>query len=465
MYYYHPTERAQWVVMVEGPVDWRECMLGVSPRDWHLELGLFSTGAIADDVRLRVWRSELTEAPGQWQALETLTNVSFQLSPLQTTRAATPDWERLASRCLAGLASPQVMHPLASRLGGVAYHSMWDQYRNIYVRPKAYIELICQASIARALHRAAKHLPLAGAEKISEQLAEQVIPRFFNRTLGMFDNTYAGSRSQLPSEAARREHAVVETWYSLSNLGDILYLSREYPHNEALRKQAEQAVMTWLAIGHEIGHVFPLFLDVTTREGHGAGSLNIAVGGLYADVMLAAAALLPHRADEFKAEAGKALTVLHRFPVQQMFHQPEMLARAAESAFRLSAEDIAYESIGQDFLRALLLMQYRDKVNGGLFEGCAGMMYPTFRESVASLMTLASHRDKLPQLPGADICDLGIIKCRRFLKDYGTNGALPVEGLATREMEGGGSVGTAIYAAGGVFDLAFLQKVSINPSS
>jgi hypothetical protein len=200
-----------------------------------------------------------------------------------------------------------------------------------------------------------------------------------------------------------------------------------------------------------------LFLDVTSRESQG-GKLNIAAGGLYADAMVSAASLLPRRADEFLAEAAEALTVIRRFPVQQTFHQPESLARAAESAFVLGDEDSSYVRVGEDFINALLLMQYRDSVNGGLFEGCAGMMYPTFRESVAALMTLALLGDRLPKLPTKNMCELGLARCFRFLEHYGSDAVLPVEGLPTKEVPGGGTVGTAIYAAGGVFDLAHLQK-------
>ena len=454
MYYYHPTQRTQWVVMVDGPVDWRECRLGVAPRNGALELGLFSTGTIAPDAKLKVWHSKFDDVPSQWQALETLVTTSFQLSPLPKRSGATPNWVKLASRCLTGLSSPRGIHPLAGQLGGVAYHSMLDEYQTIYARPKAYIELICQTSIARALHRAAQHIPLEGGAEISQRLTEGVIPHFFNSTLGLFENTYSGEGAQ---NSPRRKHAVLETWYALSSLSDILYLCAAFPHDEVLRRQAGQAVSTWLAIGRDIGHIFPLFLDVITRESQG-GKLNVAVGGLYAGVMLSAATLFPQRADEFKAEAAQALTVLRRFPLQQMFHQPEMLAGAAESAFLLGAEDRSYDRMGEDFLHALLLMQYRDAVNGGLFEGCAGMMYPTFRESVASLLTLASLGHRVPQLPVRSICESGVARCYRFLKYYDRRAVFPTEGLATKEVPDGANVGTAIYAAGGVFDLAYLQK-------
>jgi hypothetical protein len=33
--------------------------------------------------------------------------------------------------------------------------------------------------------------------------------------------------------------------------------------------------------------------------------------------------------------------------------------------------------------RSCFIMMYRDPINAGLFEGCAGLMYPTFRESAA----------------------------------------------------------------------------------
>ncbi|MCA2215456.1 hypothetical protein [Jidongwangia harbinensis] len=450
MYYYHPTRKMQWVVMADGPVDWRECRLDVVPGQGVLELGLFSTGTVGSEVELKVWSSGSDVVPSQWRALETLVTQSFQLSPLPTRSGSGPDWMDQAGRCLAALTSERTMHPLARQLGGIAYHSMLDEHRAMYAQPKAYIELICQAGISRALHQAAQRLRLPGAIGISQRLAEHVIPRFFNPAMGIFENTYAGA-----GDRSGHGDAVVETWYALTSLGDILYLCAAFPENNNLREQATRAVETWLTIGRDVRHIFPLFIDVTTRENRG-GRLNIAVSGLYADVMLTAAEMLPHRADEFRVEAAEALTVLGRFPVQQMFHQPELLARAAESAFRLGGP---FRQIGADMVHAMLLMQYRNAVNGGLFEGCAGMMYPTFRESVAALVALVSLGDQLPHLPVRKIGELGMARCFRFLKNYGTDAVLPAEGLATTEMPDGANVGTAVYAAGAVFDLAYLQRL------
>jgi hypothetical protein len=450
IYCYNPAEKTQWVVMATGPVDWRECTLGVSIRDEALELGLFSTGLIGPEVSLEVWQSEMNDPPNQWQALKTLVAKSFALIPLPKSSDYTPDWVELASRCLTGLSS-DCQHPLANQLGGIAYYSMMDR-KSMYSRPKPYIELITQVSIARSLHQAAQHTPVEDVTGISGKLVQRVIPRFFNPELGLFENTYLGETDK----AQPSKNLVLETWYALSNLSDILFLCDAFPADD-LRELAIQSVSTWITIGKEVGYIWPLFLDVTTRDNRG-GKLNVAVGGLYANVMLSAAKILPHRAEELKTEAAQALTVMRRFPVQQLFHQPEQLAKAAESAFQLGVEDGAYEKMGHDFVHALLLMMYRDPINAGLFEGCAGMMYPTFRESVASLLTLARLGDRFLELPIRSICELGLSKCYRFLQHYGPGKVLPREGLGTKEVPDAGNIGTAVYAAGGVFDLAYMQR-------
>jgi hypothetical protein len=334
---------------------------------------------------------------------------------------------------------------------------MLDENKGPYARPKPYIELIPQLSIARALHRATLNTLVKDVTGISRKLVERVIPRFFNPEAGVFENAYSGEAASNPTRGSRSgKNVVLETWYSLSNLSDILYLCEAFP-TDGLRKLATESVLTWIAIGKEVGYIWPLFLEVTTRESQG-GKLNVAAGGLYADVMLTAARILPRRAEELKTEAARALTVMRRFPVQQLFHQPEQLARAAESAFLLGVEDRSYEKIGHDFVHALLLMMYRDPINAGLFEGCAGMMYPTFRESVASLMTLAALGDRVRELPIRSICELGLARCHRFLKRYDAGTVLPVEGLGTKEVSNAGDIGTALYAAGGVFDLAYMQR-------
>lgn len=466
IYCYNPATKTEWVVMADGPVDWSECRLSVSPKDAALELGLFSTGVIDPQVSLKVWHSEINEVPSQWHALETLIAKSFALIPLPTRPDYTPDWVELAAGCLAGLSSVG-QHPLAQQLGGVAYHSMLDERNSMYAKPKPYIELIPQVSIARALHRATQNTPVEDIAGISRKLVERVIPCFFNSELGVFENTYSGDRRTRQKRSPRRslkkahgsppsKNVVLETWYALSNLSDVLYLCEAFP-TDGLRELAIESVLTWIAIGKGIGHIWPLFLNVTTWESQG-GKLNVAAGGLYADVMLAASRIWPDRAEELKAEAAQALTVMRRFPVQQLFHQPEQLARAAESAFLLGVEDRSYEKMGHDFVHALLLMMYRDPINAGLFEGCAGMMYPTFRESVASLTTLAALGDNVRELPIRSICELGLSRCYRFLEHSGAGRALPREGLATKEVPNAGYIGTAIYAAGGVFDLAYVQR-------
>jgi hypothetical protein len=456
IYCYNPATETQWVVMAAGPVDWRDCSLGVSPRDGALELGLFSTGVIDPQVGLEVWRSTIDKLPSQWDAMATLITKSFALLPLPKRPDYTPDWVEVASRCWAGLSSKGWQHPLAKELGGIAYHSMLDNIKGQYAQPKPYIELIPQVSIARALHRATLNGLVEDGASISQKLVERVIPRFFNPKAGVFENSYSGKAGSQPIK-----NVVLETWYALSNLSDILYLCEAFP-TDALRKSAIESVSTWIAIGKEVGYIWPLFLNVATRESQG-GKLNVAAGGLYANVMLSAARILPHRAEELKTEAAQALTVMRRFPVQQLFHQPEQLARAAESAFLLGVEDRSYRKMGHDFVCALLLMMYRDPINSGLFEGCAGMMYPTLRESAASLMTLAALRDRFRELPIRSICERGLSTCHRFVKHYAAEKdvaetVLPFEGLGTTEVPDAGSIGTALYAAGGVFDLAYMQR-------
>jgi hypothetical protein len=462
IYYYHPESRTQWVVMVDGPVDWRECKLGISPRKAFLrkgvlELGLFSTGLVGQDVNLKVSRSEIGDLPNEWQAIKTLAAESFALLPLPKPPDFTPDWTDLASRCLTALKSNSYRHPLSKKLRAVAYRSIVNQQESMYSRPKPYIELITQASIARALHQGSQDIRGLDGTPTVQKLVNNIIPLFFNAEFGIFTNDYsAASTPGSANGVGERKRLVIETWYSLSNLSDIIYLSRAFPRAE-LRELAAQAVSTWIELGKDCGYLFPLFLDVPSRAMHG-DQLNIAVSGLYADVMLSAASLWPRRADEFKAEAAEALTVMRRFPVQRLFHQPELFARAAESSFLLSADDSSFENIGNDFLHALLLMMYRDPLNAGLFEGCAGMMYPTFRESVASLVALARVGGGLGNLPIDSIRQLGLSRCYRFLKHFKGGMVLPSEGLATKEAPNADRIGDAVYAAGGVFDLARMQK-------
>jgi hypothetical protein len=458
MYYYDPSNNKEWVLMAEGMVDWRQSAFDVQLVNQTLELGLFSNQDSLDGVRLKVWSSPRDHMPTQWEALATLIDRSFELLPLPKPPRRAPDWTSHAGQCLQTLQSPIARHPLTKELKAPAFES-FEVYRSMYARTNIFIELICQASIARSLHQASTKMVVKDKEDISRKMTRMVIPKFFRQDLGVFENAYpTGNSASRPGQMSFKNGdalCVVDTWYALSNLRDIIYLATAFP-TEGLTALVSRAVSRWIAIATERDHVFPLFLAMATGEGYGNG-LNVAASGLYAKVTLEAALLFPERADQLKEEAASALSTLRRFPLAQCFHQPELLAYAAQSAQALEVSSGQYAHWREDFLRMLLMMMYRDPPNVGLFQGCAGMMYPSFRESAASLAALAGFR-QISTLPLGDICRLGLSACDRFIHKKGHLAGLPVEGIATKELPEAGDIGTAIYAAGGVFDLACMQS-------
>ena len=68
----------------------------------------------------------------------------------------------------------------------------------------------------------------------------------------------------------------------------------------------------------------------------------------------------------------------------QMFYETMQLSWAALAAHRLGRSDWR-----DDFTRLLLLACYRQGEHAGLFQGCASLNYPAFRETVDAVSPLA----------------------------------------------------------------------------
>jgi hypothetical protein len=182
-------------------------------------------------------------------------------------------------------------------------------------------------------------------------------------------------------------------------------------------------------------------------------ALNPSVLGMYANCLVTGARLKPDKKTEFYEEATHALSLLRRWPLNQLFHQTVQLSWAAAAA-----HEIGKKAWRDDFLRCLLLNCYRQKDHAGLFQACTGLCYPAFRETIEAIEPWAAWLTEAPaELHLREILRLVLHKARQFLCT-GEMECLPQEGLATREQPQANNVGVAIYAAPQVFDLARLQR-------
>jgi len=472
LYYYDPRKQVEHVLMFDGPIDWRSCKLDrrvVEDSDGkpHLLVGLFSDSNLDDSIRVRHSKHERTflggqephdrdAMPDQWEALGTLTRESFKLLPIP--KAGEPyDWETAAEQCLSTLHKKRHDRDIGKDKLPIFFQSFESDESTYKLKPlKEYegtAELICQAGLASSLLSYAKMGPKNSQsfDKLGLSL-EKTLHNFYDSDTGVFHNTY-------PPKGEEWERAVVDTWYTFHNLFHVLRAAL-LAGDQQLEGLVHKAVNRAISFVHACNYQIPLFAKLSKAKEQGlpndasviGSALNPSVLGMYAMVLVEAADAYPKDTDDYHAEAIKALLQLRRWPWHQMFHQTVQLSWAAWAAHRLGRPDWR-----DDFTRCLLLSCYRQGKHAGLFQGCAGLSYPAFRETVEAVSPWIEWLTEANELPLRMILDLVLDKAQHFLSE-GLHTSLPQEGLATLEQPQAGQIGVAIYAAPQVFDLASLQK-------
>jgi len=472
LYYYDPRQRVEHVLMFDGPIDWRTCTLdrrvAVGPDGKsHLFVGLFSDTDLDKSILVKDFEQERQflkgqdsedrdAMPDQWEELRILTRESFRLLPIPNAGVAY-DWETTASKCLATLNKRRSYRELAGNKL-LLFFQTFEGEKSTYIQvpAKEYertAELISQAGLASSLLSYAEGKLRAG--DVFRELGlnlERTLNYFYDPETEFFNNTY-------PPRGEEWTRAVIDTWYPVHNLFHVLRAARLALDKELLGL-AHKAVNRAISFVHACNYQIPLFAKLSKASEQGSANdagiigfaLNPSVLGMYAMLLVEAAMAFPEDADRYRGEAADALMNLHRWPIHQLFHQTIQLSWAAWASHRLGKHEWR-----DDFVRCLLLSCYRRGEHAGLFQGCAGLMYPTFRESVEAVTPWIEFMDDIPDLPLRNVLDLVFDKARRFLSPA-PHSPLPQEGLATLEQPLAGNIGIAIYAAPQLFDLAHLQR-------
>jgi hypothetical protein len=477
LFYYDPRDRLQHVLMFEGDVDWRHCQLNrhiIEQPDgsYHLMVGLFSDQKIDGSIKMHHSKIKRTLSagqqagdrdamPDQWEALETLTQESFQLLPLP--EAGKPhDWRHEAELCVETLMKKSAARKIGER-ELLFFYEIFASNDSTYApkRPESEYkgtgELICQAGLASALLNYSRASPRNAQDfrNLGIQL-KNTLTYFYDETLVFFQNTY-------PPKGEEWTRAVFDTWYAFHNLFHVLRVAG-FTNDVNLRGQAHSAVKRMISFVRSCNYQIPLFAKLCKADEQGGpndGALigiasNTSVLGMYAMLLVEAANTFEIEAAEYREEAKVALRNLRRRPITQMFHQTLQLSWAAWAAHRLGETKWR-----DDFTRCLLLSCYRQGPNAGLFQGCAGLLYPTFRESVEAVIPFIEFQEQIPELPLRLILNLVLNKARLFLCEA-PHAGLPQEGLATCEQPQAKKIGIAIYAAPQVFELAQLALFQKN---
>lgn len=476
LYYYDPTTQEEHVVMACGPINWNESKLvrRLNKRNnkIYLEIALITEKQLPDTVQLRCWREkryippevekDFRDAmPSQWEALETLILRSFELISLpKPDKLHDYDWENTALQCLGALQKIKALVASGDQPGMYVFFKTFRSSQSSYgpaqipeTEFEGTAELICQVGLCSALLSYAASNPKNADSFIKLGLElTQILPHFYDEQTQFFQNTY-------PPRGEEWRRCVVDTWYAFHNLYHILRVIRLI-QPPRLKSIASTAIRRIIRFVKACNYYIPLFAKMGKNEddfsddGQVIGfAMNPSVLGMYAHCLVLAAEIFESESDEYREEAVRALNILHRFPIQQMHHQTVQLSWAAAAAHALGMSDLR-----DDYTRCLLLQCYRWGENAGLFQGCAGIGYPAFRETVEAIEPWTEWLDEAPkELYLKQTLHLVLRKAKEFLVKKGKLQGLPNEGLATQEQPQGKDVGIAIYAAPQVFELARIQ--------
>lgn len=483
LYYYDPNTRREHVIMVDGKVDWRCSTLRRSILEYgkgrrHLVLGLFSDKKLDRSVELKHWDqirplpprtgSDTRDAmPGQWEALATLIGKSFDLLPLPQPGKA-HDWIGTALWCLKTLDQIKVEQKHQGENMCTFMYTFFRTFQSsssTYGRTTTYkcasssefkgtAELICQAGLSSSILAYCSKKPKYASEfrEMGVKLAG-ILEHFYDPETGFFQNTF-------PARGDEWERRVVDTWYAFHNLYHVMRVAR-LARKRRLRAISIKAVDRAIRFVRACNYHIPLFAkmgldneDPAKEDGKVIGfAMNPSVLGMYARCLVLASELRRSSKAEYRAEAELALEHLRRYPLSQLHHQTLQLAWAASAAHSLGKR-----AWRDDFTRCLLLNCYRTSKHAGLFQGCAGLMYPSIRETVEAVELWPEWLEESPEeLHLEQILRLVLERSQRFLVSRTDMRGLPHEGLGTLEQPGASRIGIAIYAAPQVFDLARLQ--------
>lgn len=475
LYYYDPSTQKEHVVMVHGEINWNKSKLvrKVKEKDGknYLTIALISEEELPGSVKLVHWEEKRPVSPGiqrefrdampsQWEALDILISRSFELVSLPAP-GKHHDWERAALQCLdslqqiksKGTGDKKDMYVFFKtfKSGGSSYHPIQIPETEF----KGTAELICQVGLCSALLSYAASGPKEADsfQKLGLELAN-ILPNFYDEKTQFFQNTY-------PPRGEEWERRVIDTWYAFHNLYHILHVSKlhEFP---IIKSYASVAIERIIRFVKTCNYHIPLFAKIGKYEdnfrddGQVIGfAMNPSVLGMYARCLVLAAEIFTSKSDEYQKEAIRALNILHRFPLRQMYHQTVQLSWAAAAAHTLGMPDLR-----DDYTRCSLLQCYRWGKHVGLFQGCSGIGYPAFRETVEAVEPWIGWINEAPkELHLKEIMHLIFSKAEKFLAKKGMVCGLPNEGLTTREQPHGKDIGIAIYAAPQVFDLARIYRI------
>jgi hypothetical protein len=254
----------------------------------------------------------------------------------------------------------------------------------------------------------------------------------------------------------RGEDETADSWYPFENALVKYPVIGALSQSKTLTDNFLQTYKTAMRLAHRYNYLFPIYYRTANLDQKGAGT-NYAVGGLYAW-----GGVMAHRLTgdaKYLDEARHAIDVLTAVRAATLFHEPQELAYGALAAAELAMPDAARYLL---YEQLRLLYWYSDPSQKthdirGMFQACASILYPAFKENVESILPWTGLLKRGVLVEGLfpildqqrrnnfcyfDACQEGAAQPSPFI---------PYENLGTLELGGGtGLVGKEIYGSGEV---------------
>jgi hypothetical protein len=269
---------------------------------------------------------------------------------------------------------------------------------------------------------------------------------------------YHPDTQSISNDFVRGDGETADSWYPFENSLVKYPVIGALSQSKTLTGNFLQAYETAIHVAHHYNYLFPIYYRTSSLDSSGAGS-NYAVGGLYAW-----GGVMAHRLTgdaKYREEARHAIEVLTTVRAASLFHEPQELGYGALAAAELGMSDAARYLI---YEQLRLLYWYSDPSQKthdirGMFQACASILYPAFKENVESILSWTGVLKRGVMLDGL----LPILDQQRRNNFYFFDACheaaakhpllpyIPYENLGTLELGGQtGVVGKEIYGSGEV---------------
>lgn len=452
--YFHDVRgNMEHFIFYKGEINWLHSAVQVKDVDGQVVFGIF--GGTLDPTLLVTESRPREELPSRWTALRSLIDWSCELLPPAPDTSALPDYDLITANTL-----PEITDSAFSTtsVDGVTGHLMY-----VAGTSKAWsdedvdhLELLAQSDVAWGLSLLQETRSTEQSAWLETLIA--TIGNFFDAGTGYFSNifplsgsSFSGGNVIVSREEGRESTNVWYHTYNHARLAEIALLN-DVPWEAQLRVAVDRT----LDLGEATAFCFPLFWWVDSGDALN-NSDDPGSAGSFAWLMVRGFDLWGD--PRYLGAAASALRALHRRKLDDLYGESTLLFRAAWAAHALASrlDDVIWRNVRDDFLAAGLRMMYWRGPHAGMFQACAGICYPALFENVGICLAFDEFLDDTP-FPLRQVLGLQLQANQLFFDGQAPGASVPNENLSTPEYPYPGEVGKEIYAAGEVFNLAYLKS-------